>query len=242
MTDKPIVFSGPMVRALLAGTKTQTRRALKSENVRIVADLASETLEDLELRGWETFDAVTGVWASSYAPFDPEKAIITLVPLEIGDRLWVREMFARIPVTAYDLPKTVDPTDPDMAAHYRVDFDRSGKPAWKPSIHMPRWASRLTLTVTDVRVQRLQDCSAGDALAEGVTSTEHWRPKDVEGKPFEGKWWDDFTFWANYPQKAYRDLWEAINGSNSWDANPWVAAYNFTVERGNIDQLARAAA
>ena len=87
--------------------------------------------------------------------------------------------------------------------------------AWRSSIHMPRWASRLTLLVTDVRVQRLQEISRGDAMSEGCTF-----PNMAKG--------DD-------PRQWYAELWEQINGRGSWDANPWVVALTFAVQRRNID-------
>ena len=95
---------------------------------------------------------------------------------------------------------------------------------------MPRWASRITLEVTAVREERLQDISADDALAEGVFQTEFWKPKEVEGRPFEERWWDDFKFWQNYPQIAFRNLWDSINGKRApWSSNPPVTAITFKV-------------
>lgn len=92
---------------------------------------------------------------------------------------------------------------------------------------MPRWASRITLEITDVKVELLQDISGDDAMAEGVDQTEFWTPKELEGRPFEEKWWDDYHFWNHYPQMAYRRLWESIHGSGSWDLNPYIWAISF---------------
>lgn len=227
MADRPILFSGPMVRALLAGTKTQTRRMLNpqppegADLVGLYAPGLTAVFEVLTQRG-------------------PDYAVrLRHMP---KDRLYVRETWQGLSFGDY-LPTKSKTCDLRFAATDTLGTaskDVRGYP-WRPGIHMPRWASRITLTVTDVRVERLQAINAVDALAEGVSSTEHWRPKDVEGKPFEDKWWDDFTFWSEYPQLAYRELWEAINGPGSWEANPWVAAYTFTVELGNIDQLRAAA-
>ena len=97
----------------------------------------------------------------------------------------------------------------------------------RPSIHMPRWASRLTLTVTEVGVQRLQDISEADAVAEGCEC-------DVDG-------WRDYLFPSTQccgtARESYRTLWNSLHGPDAWDLNPWVAAYTFTVHRCNIDCL-----
>lgn len=91
-------------------------------------------------------------------------------------------------------------------------------PPWKPSIHMPRWANRITLTVTDVRVQRLQDIRENDAMAEGAPPV--LVPPDGGSCPHV---------------EGFRDIWNTIHGPEAWDANPWVAAISFTVQHGNID-------
>ncbi|KKB09371.1 hypothetical protein [Devosia chinhatensis] len=222
MADKSILFSGPMVRALLAGTKTQTRRILKPQP---------------ELQGNGLYH-VSGAGGGivNVAESDIGATAVDYLRIGVGDWLWVRETWSARMVhgwTIADARSGMYQTE----LIYQADGDKSID-GWWPSIHMPREFSRLTLTVTEVRVEGLNECTADDALGEGVSSTSHWRPKDVEGKRFEDKWWDDFTFWSEYPQIAYRELWDTINGPGSWDANPWVAAYTFTVERRNIDQLA----
>lgn len=185
MTDRPIIFSAPMVRALLDGRKTQTRRVLKPLPRRTIF-------------------------------FDPKTAVLDQFqepPYAPGDRLWVREAFS------YEL----------------LDVDRNGfMPPWywadgnpesgdftrpKPSIHMPRWASRLTLLVTDVRVQRLQEITAEDVTAEGI--------------PFEA----DALAPYEWSVARFADLWNTIHGPDAWDANPWCAAISFTVHRCNIDKM-----
>jgi hypothetical protein len=100
-------------------------------------------------------------------------------------------------------------------------------PPWIPSIHMPRWASRLTLTVTDVRVQRLHEISDDDAVAEGCEC-------DSDG-------WRDYLFPSTQccgtARDSYRTLWNSLHGPDAWDANPWVVAVSFSVQHGNIDQI-----
>jgi hypothetical protein len=185
MTDRPIIFSAPMVRALLDGRKTQTRRALKPPY---------GTLEYLPDRTWRP------IYTKCFR----------------GDRLYVREAFC--PRLGYPAPVATP--------HYRADDDKpEWRGLWKPSIHMPRWASRLTLTVTDVRVQRLQEISEADAIAEGCDAAFAMTMRRPNGA---------------YPGNAtecFRDLWNSLHGPDAWDANPWVAALTFTVQRGNIDSI-----
>lgn len=108
---------------------------------------------------------------------------------------------------------------------------------WRPSIHMPRWASRLTLIVEAVKVERLQDISEADAQAEGLLPYPHEGPGGMtvtswhwlHGKP------EEETYCT--PQYAFRALWNSINGADAWDANPFVVAVSFVVHRANIDAL-----
>lgn len=230
MVDRPILFSGPMVRALLAGTKTQTRRILKPQP---------------ELQGnglYHVSNAGGGVL--NVAEEDVGAQAVDYLRISVGDRLWVREAHAIVPRTAYrgsigvgTIAQMEHPTDEYSAALFREGFDRSGRPLWRPSIHMPRWASRLTLTVTDVRVERLQDISEVDALAEGMTQDT----ADAIMEP------EELAIYAAThilcpdarARILYETIWDQINGDGAWASNPWVAAYTFTVERGNIDQLGK---
>ncbi len=145
------------------------------------------------------------------------RRIIKSFRYEVGDRLWVRESFAiapdGLPVFAAD--------DFKRGTIEAADIYEAGIKC-KPSIHMPRWASRLTLIVTDVRVQRLQEIGEEDAWAEGV-----WNCGEKDGgQSIEGEGCD-----------LFRNLWQSIHGIKSWDTNPWVAAISFTVEKANIDAL-----
>jgi len=144
------------------------------------------------------------------------------VPYAPGDRLWVRENCA---------------TWGDHEAIYRADdaveyglavSDGKFGAKWKarPSIHMPRWASRLTLTVTDVRVQRLHAISEADAIAEGIK---------LHGDFFTG-YGKAADQWMG-PLDSFASLWISLHGYEGWDENPWVVALTFTVQRGNIDQM-----
>jgi len=199
MADRPILFSGPMVRALLDGRKTQTRRAIKAPTA----------------RGGFILSFNHGIPEFNFGP-DDRKPNGDLrwhsCPYgQPGDLLWVRETFSQHPQFA------------DLA--YKADDDGDGfedsdgflwEPKYSPSIHMPRALSRLTLRITDVRVQRLQECSNEDAVAEGIGTPTDMRYATVDG---------------------YRPLWESINGAGSWDANPWVWALTFEVIKANVDSV-----
>lgn len=200
MADRPIIFSAPMVRALLDGRKSQTRRIIKRTDL-------------MEWDGKEMRPIPIG-----FAP---------------GDRLYVRESF----VTGFDIDDEYGRPAGDKKAWYRATdinltwFDPDTEstldnPPWKPSIHMPRWASRLTLTVTDVRVQRLQEISEADATAEGLVSAYDGWATDAGG-----------SHWGNTAVNSYRVLWNDLHGPDAWDSNPWIAAISFTIHHVNIDQM-----
>lgn len=209
MADRPILFSAPMIRALLDGRKTQTRRTLKPQ-----PSAPAQCGND-----W-----VDGAVERHRGSMDGERLINKY---SVGDRAWVREGWAFMPKNAYDLPKTIVPHDPDTALYYRAGFDRSGKQRWHPSIHMPRWASRLTLIVSEVRVPRLQEISSADTIAEGV-ECETCRAMGRSACNLAG---------CFASRQEYRTLWDSINGAGAWDRNPWVAAYSFTVHHCNIDAM-----
>ena len=199
MKSRPILFSAPMVRALLAGTKTQTRRPLRE----------GTWLDPKEgvIRMCSVGNGVTG-FQSVACPYGAP-----------GDQLWVREQFAgSIAYERHGYPLR----EWGNKIWYCADGEpRSGQ--WtrpRPSIHMPRSLSRITLELTDVRVERLQDISEADALAEGVTPK--WEP-GCSGRLMEAI--GGFSF--RPAASAYADLWEQINGAGSWDANPWVWALSF---------------
>lgn len=204
MKERPILMSAPMVRALLAGTKTQTRRAIKAPGIFVSSGTVDGhgvvSMHDNDIR-------------EVHCPYG-----------QPGNRLWVRETFAIVPRTAYRCSEGVqqtlrvdDPYEHD-AAIYRQGWTRSkGGFRWRPSIHMPRWASRITLELTEVRVERLQAISDADALAEGIERL----PDGGYGLPGGSH----YHFTA--PRISYWSLWDAINGQGSTEANPWVWALTF---------------
>ena len=204
MTDRPILFSAPMVQAILDGRKTQTRRIGKTQ-----------CAEWTELAVEYSLHAKGKVAVATHLAYPNGSARhgICECPYGIpGDRLWVRETFARID----------GQTRPWIETDYKATYthgDRLGdtlgiKKRWTPSIHMPRAASRITLEITSVRVERLQDISEADAQAEGVTD-DGSLVTDLDGKDRGGT------------IAAYATLWEVINGVGSWDDNPWVWVLQF---------------
>ena len=235
MKSHPILFSGPMVRALLSGTKTQTRRGVKPKIAELLewfggkSDAADDRELD-ELLGQRTEEKGLRVWCADYP--DEGSEVIRSPYGQPGDRLWVRETHAIVPRTAYahsdGVQQTLRPDDPyeHDAAIYREGWCRSnGGFRWRPSIHMPRWASRITLEITAVRVEQLQDISEADAKSEGIE-----RADDFFGCPCWKCYGDDADVVApDDPTGSYRSLWESINGPGSWNANPWVWVVEFKV-------------
>lgn len=224
MADRPILFSGAMIRAILAGRKTQTRRLFQLPKWAVPGTL------EIDDDGPYACAEISGCLAK--------------VPtrINVGDRLWVREAW-RCNGWATDVATIFySASEGEGYTAMCEQFPVADKQplritaGWRPSIHMPRWASRLSLTVTDVRVERLQDISEQDAVAEGCFKGK------ASGRVFasEGAMHLGGEEWAN-ARDWYADLWDSINDEDKWDANPWVAAYTFTVQHGNIDQIARAA-
>lgn len=215
MTTRPILFSAPMVRANLrpVDPKTQTRRGInKILGIGKVTEFGRSDTPgyDWTFRGRQMrWNDLTHAELLARCPYG-----------QPGDRLWVRETWA---VPSSGPSSELGPDDADEVAYAASSYHGDlSNPAirWRPSIHMPRWASRLTLKVTDVRVQRLQEISEEDAKAEGVT--------------FDGTWWSGGNHRIKgtpkclpNPRDAYADLWTSINGPDSWDANPWCWCISF---------------
>jgi hypothetical protein len=152
---------------------------------------------------------------------------------EPGDRLWIRESHALVPTTAYrareGVQQVVNPHDANEAAIYRLGFDGSpGGIRWRPSIHMPRWAARLTLAINAVRIERVQDITIDDAIAEGVPDTYGDAVLRFGHAALEGRrahLWDNATRVENFAW-----LWDVLNAKRMpWAGNPWVWVLEFTV-------------
>jgi hypothetical protein len=202
--ERPILFQGAMVRAILDGTKTQTRRVSGLD----VINAAPERFTYLGV--------ITGPGEPHYAFHDNATGSQTLVRCRSGlhgDRLWVREAWAY-----------TDCIGLSGGVLYRADFGEGPRTIkYRPSIHMPRHASRITLEVTGVRVERLQDISEDDAQAEGADCLI-W--SGIEGGAADLIDWPLKEVGHPY-RNGYAVLWESINGEGSWAANPWVWAVEF---------------
>lgn len=218
---RPILFSGAMVRAILAGTKTQTRRIMKpqpysngfgtrpgSYEIACHNDYLppSVMLWDVKRFGRRVYTASNAEGWENDCPYGVA-----------GDLCWVRETWA----------------NEEQFGGYVYRADHAGDDpigdGWRPSIHMPRVASRLTLQIADVRVQRVQDISKADVIAEGIANRA--------GYPIEGV----VAGW----HEPFAQLWDSINGKRpgaDWDANPYVWALTFKAHHCNVDSMAKAAA
>lgn len=229
MTDIPIIFSGPMVLALLAGRKTQTRRLLyaprkcrKVNGVFVVPPSASMHKEHpapTRFLGMDRYWDLTG-WHK----------------VKPGDRLWVRENFAiREGGVIHDAAGgQMDYVDTEIV--YAAGMKHP--PKLTPCIHMPRRYSRLTLLATTTKIERLQQISDADCLAEGphIAERASWVDGGVMVYPDLAN-----PHLTATPRAWYRGLWQTLHGRESWDENPAVVALTFTVHKSNIDTLARAA-
>lgn len=214
--ERPILFSAPMVRAILEGKKTQTRRIVKPQPV-IREDGDYDWNE--RLFGF-TEDGLKDVMTRCYTQ---GKANPYGVP---GDEPWVRETWMEVsdPDTLKPSGRAIyrathegrEPIRCDGDGFQVWNKDNSAASPWKPSIHMPRWASRISLVVKSVRVERLQDISQADAIAEGGPPSH---PSiDAVSRDFG---------YADFSRSWYAQLWESINGEGSWDANPYVWVVEF---------------
>lgn len=221
MKSRPILFSAPMVRAILNGSKSVTRRTVKCMHLDFVAGCEADR-NDPRNYGYECDDG----WVKLQASTDPRDDEIQL-PCphgRAGDHLWVRETVA-----------VGHSYDGNERICYRSDGDVELSPdrKWTPSIFMSRRHSRITLEITNVRVERLQEISDADAKAEGLSaitkdgSLFKFGIPDRDGLPGtdnDGWPWDQ---WERDPRKAYRALWESLNGPGSWDLNPYVWVIEF---------------
>jgi hypothetical protein len=233
VTDVPMLFSAPMVRALLAGTKTQTRR-LRGVPTIEPSTISGESFFNIKSHG----GGMIGVPANMVA-----REAADYLPTQSGDRIWVREAWSGEHIYRNTRPSEREDFTTADGPHFRADiwYWADGNPSHgdyerpRPSLHLPRYGSRLTLIVTEARVQRLQDISDEDAQAEGVDEatcyrhlkSPHFNIDETINPPLSGPHW----------RLGYERLWDKINGKTApWASNPWVAAYTFAVHRCNIDE------
>jgi len=221
MKERPILFSAPMVRALLAGTKTQTRRVAKVESTLGIDSILAPRR--------------AGSHAATYLlPDQAAEAAVCCPYGQPGDRLWVRETWQGPLMNIEEWEKHYFSDADEIPAIFltpaHCQYAADGGPApefmtmddeivarWKPSIHMPRWASRILVEITNVRIERLQDISEADAAAEGVAT---WAPGALSPDSL-----------GNDPSDQFRWLWTSINGPSSWHVNPWVWALDFQLSQ-----------
>lgn len=234
MKERAILFSAPMVRAILAGTKTQTRRLVKPQpEHKQMHDWRGEVIYDGEHRVWCWKKHLFWDAMADRSGMDTvSTALLPLSPWQVGDRLWVKETWR--PRTAVN---GVDPDVADMLVTYaaggpEVFFEwrfvshdwtmpKAAKSGNVTPLFMPRWASRITLEVTDVRVERVQSISDADIAAEGVTEAAV-RELRVHKS---AKAWTDTV--GAMPRDLWRIVWSTINGAESWGSNPWVWVLSF---------------
>lgn len=233
--ERPILFSGAMVRAILAGKKTQTRRVINPQPT--VHDFGRGVEPALVGRSLCSGYLAVGVDRFNQGEHGPVRCPYG----HLGDRLWVRETFQIENTAEYGVWNADPPEGPTLTVHagepeehvliprYRAtapdtllevvehdgDDPREGM-RWRPSIFMPRWASRITLEVTAVRVERLQEITAGDAYAEGMRG----HPTTCDKGAY---------LYSDGRLPAFRSGWDAINEARGfgWDVNPWVWVVSF---------------
>jgi hypothetical protein len=222
MKEHPILFSAPMVRAILAGTKTQTRRHLYVIRKFNAERMCFDRRYPPPLLDWNN------------PQHGPGEGFTLRRAYEVGDRLWVRETWRRACAHADDDTVCIAYRASQTPGSGGLLVNNIPRPAgvelwdgedavWRPSIFMPRWASRITLEVTGERVERLQDIIEADAIAEGVYPDKKGR-QDDDGAAFYriGPVRGD-----SFPIARFAALWELINGFGSWGANPWVRVITF---------------
>jgi len=217
--ERPILFSTDMVQALLAGRKTQTRRIIKPQPEKAAYGKVNWKGRELTLNSF-----------SNHSPYG-----------QVGDLLWVREGFHLDKNDQFCDESSTHDTFTYKADHYHRDVKRIGvnydnidlctegwydtdypeETKWRPSIHMPKVAARLWLKVINVKVERLDAISDEDAIAEGIAKP----PSDETGVHYKNYHHPDFFMIT--PKYSFKTLWEAINGNESWDANPWLWVVEF---------------
>ncbi|WP_223672914.1 hypothetical protein [Proteus terrae] len=208
MKERGIIFNGEMVRAILDGRKTQTRRVMNNQPCTLSGETISVQQDDFNFRWAGDLHNDTSGWFPC--------------PLgKVGDRLWVRETFKTGVCTESTIAYKATHKPSDLEEGWYEEIK------WTPSIHMPRRYSRITLEITDVRVERLNDISNDDAKAEGIL---------MMGDNFgNGPAYCDYTLadlhdtaeWFNRASDSFISLWQSIYGAESWLSNPWVWVIEF---------------
>lgn len=214
MKQRPILFKGAMVRAILNDSKTQTRRIAHSDSTDLLRSSPFVKSGVETMHGYEV------------------KNRFGLA----GDQLWVRETWSHDAQSGEECRSAFEDISGGISfgPYYLATELAPETLRWIPSIHMPKWASRITLSIESIHIEPLNSISIEDAIAEGLTKISKdggktWKygipDKDgLPGKDDDGWPWAD---WELDPRIAYRKLWESINGAGSWDLNPWVTVIKF---------------
>lgn len=222
MKERPILFNAEMVKAILSGRKTQTRRVMKRQ---------PEPSKTRDGDFWFPCDKMqTMVHVSEFIPGnsaipDSHEFVSACCPIgAVGDQLWVRETFAALACGSYE-PEKPSLTGTYQEVRYFATDSLAGSTAdvrgynWRPSIHMPRWASRINLLITGVRVERLNSISEQDARAEGITDGGCLNCGESE------------PCGCDHPKpdatESFAHLWQSIYGDENWFSNPWVWVIEF---------------
>ena len=233
MNDKPILFQGSMVRAILAGRKKQTRRLIKPQPTLIDGEFKYYKNKNHQLTYSPYVSGHLDKFMRHYSPYGTK-----------GDFLWVRENFTFNWHPYHDkckIPKSWPDDLPEQGLIYQAtetDSEILNEASFKPSIHMPRWASRLTLQVTKVRLQRLQDITEEDAMAEGIIQFADKGYAQAGAVYIDQNRISsvDIEYVGDTAKEAFQLLWQSINGAKSWEANPWVWPVDFNASEINIDR------
>lgn len=259
MKERPILFSSPMIKQILSGSKSQTRRVVKTREP--LGHIGPRGSEDSPVEWGYFFDGPShnGYMVLGRGHDERQNHGLISIPCpygEVGDRLWCRETWQAWRQTSYEYNEWEPETDADRMRDARIEFRATSESQgpWRPSIFMPRWASRITLEITEVRVQRLWEISEDDAKAEGV---EPYTPPHGHISPEQkvpGPGFDRVRLGDQPHRLPFADLWDKVNGhrrvreylemgdpgytlgrpyrtvideSTRWEANPFVWAVSF---------------
>ena len=228
MKDRPVIFNGEMIRAILDGRKTQTRRVINPQ----------PTLSERTGFNWKGY--AYGIGSTYRDTVRNFASCFNVCPFgQIGDLLWVRETWQgplvdeehfedyRANADKFQTPAFCEYAADGGTRPEFCDLDDNVRQGWRPSIHMPRWASRILLEITAVRVERLNSISEGDAMAEGVRMIENNFGNGPAYCDYSLPNLDDAAEWYNRANDSFKSLWKSIYGAENWSANPWVWVIEF---------------
>lgn len=243
MKQIPIIFSTPMVQAILAGRKNMTRRVVKFKNKSWRLSYEANEPDRTDLDAFGVLDKDGNLIEIEEGQPSSLKELELCPYGKPGDILWVRETWLEEAI-----PKAPEGDYDEIIYRFKASEEKDKATKWCPSIHMPKEAARIWLQVTDVRVERLQDITEEDAMAEGVKpahceSTEGCPSRLCkDGCTAKGEWWNYMEpngegFPAYSAKESFETLWQSINGPESWEANPWVWVVSFEIGKPDLSTL-----